>query len=124
MIRQISGSANFGLQGQPCAKPHRIHIKWSDAEVQKLRTAIDDRLNLHETQALFPDRSADSVKDKYYRARAGMEEPPVNCRQKHKRINPSDFSELRFQKDAREGSAKLLQALIDAGLVPELKRAG
>ena len=120
----IRGKATFGLQGQPCAKPHRVVAKWTDAEVQKLRTAIDDRLNLQETQALFPDRSADSVKDKYYRARAGIEEPPINCRQRHKRIDPADFNDLRFQKDAREGSAKLLQALIDVGFVQPMKKAG
>jgi len=120
----IRGRANFGLRGQPCTKPHRVHLKWTDAEVQKLRTAIDDRLNLSETQALFPDRSADSVRDKYYRARTGIEEPPDNCRQRNKRLNPADFNEYHFQKDAREGSAKLLQALIDAGFVQPMKRAG
>jgi hypothetical protein len=124
MIRQISGSASFGLQGQPCAKPHRVTVKWTDAEIAKVADAVESLLNLEETCALFPHRSRGSVKDKYYRAREGMDEPPVNCRQKHKRLDPSDFNEIRFQKDAREGSAKLLQALIDAGFVQPMKKAG
>jgi hypothetical protein len=119
----IKGSARFGLQGR---SPSRIVAKWSPDEVEKLRKAVLDLLNLDETCELFPARSYHAVKCKYYPIRAEYDVIPINCRQRNKRLDPSGFNEMRFQKDAREGSAKLLQALIDAGLYvpPEMKKAG
>jgi hypothetical protein len=119
MITSTSGKGSGKF-----VKPVRAVAKWKPMDVEKLQKAIDDGLNLDETCALFPERSRASVRGKYYPAREGVEEPPINCRQRNKRIDPADYCEYRFEKDAREGSAKLLQALIDAGFVQPMKKAG
>lgn len=103
------GSARF-------VKPVRVRAvaRWTEAEKLIVSQAVDDDLDLDETHALLPYRSRDSVKDVYYR----MREP-------QDRDDPASLSDARRQKDAIEGSAKLYQAIVAAGLfVPlEIKKA-
>jgi hypothetical protein len=67
---------------------------------------------LDQTHALLAYRSRDSVKDRYYRAREPQD-----------RDEPAAISDARRQKDAREGSAKLLEALRAAGYVVDTGKA-
>jgi hypothetical protein len=93
----------------------RAVARWQPHEIEAVRQAIADGLDLDETHKLLPHRSRDSVKDRYYREREPQD-----------RDEPAALCDARRQKDATEGSAKLLQAIIDAGLwVPlELRRVG
>lgn len=77
-----------------------------------MREAVAANLSLDETHTLLPHRTRDAVKDQYYRAR-----------QPQDRDDPPCVSDIRRQKDAREGSFKLLQALIDAGFA-QMQKAG
>jgi hypothetical protein len=91
----------------------RAVLRWTDAEQTLLDDAIAKGLDLDEAHALFPYRTRDSVKDRYYRSREPQD-----------RDDPASLSDARRQKDAAEGSARLLEAMRAAGLVPEQKKAG
>jgi hypothetical protein len=100
----------------------RAVARWQPHEIEALNAAIARGVDYHEAAKLFPYRSFGSVKDKFYRAcgwRPG-ESDREDC------DLPASLYDARYQKDAIEGSAKLYQALIDAGLwVPlELRKAG
>jgi hypothetical protein len=117
-VEKMAGGirARFGLQGQPCdPRKKRVVARWTDAELRKIDTAVYDGLDLDETWALFPHRSRHSVKDRYYKAREPQD-----------RDDPASLADARRQKDAIEGSAKLKDAIVRAGLYvpPEMKKAG
>jgi hypothetical protein len=80
--------------------------RWCAEEDAVVSAAVADGHTLPEVQAMLPHRSADSVKDRFYRAK-----------QPQDRDEPASLNDARRQKDAREGSEKLLQALIRAGFV-------
>src|SRR5690348_4866985 len=83
----------------------RAVLCWTPEEKEIVQQAIDDDLDLDETHALLPYRTRDSVKDMYYRFREPQD-----------RDDPASLSDARRQKDAIEGSAKLYDALVKAGL--------
>jgi len=77
----------------------------------EVRDTLEEGLD--EAHALFPYRTRDSVKDRYYRSREPQD-----------RDDPASLADARRQKDAAEGSARLLEAMRAAGFVPEQKKAG
>jgi hypothetical protein len=101
----------------------RAVARWQPHELEVIRQAVEDGLDLDQTHALLPYRSYHSVKDRYYRSRGWA--PTPDGEEDEGKVSQSLY-EARRQKDAREGSARLYQALIDAGLwVPlEQKKAG
>jgi hypothetical protein len=84
----------------------RAVLRWTEVEQLRLDRAIGQGLDLDQTWKLFPNRTRDSVKDRYYRSREPQD-----------RDEPAALCDARRQKDARNGSAKLLQALRDAGFI-------
>lgn len=90
----------------------RAVARWQPHEIEAVRQAIADGLDLDETHKLFPHRSRDSVKDRYYREREPQD-----------RDESAALCDARRQKDARDGSSKLLAALIAAGFVVNTGKA-
>lgn len=93
-------------------QPVRIAARWEASEMAIVETAVKAGLNLHETTRLLPYRNWDSVKDRYYQFREPQD-----------RDEPAALSDARRQKDAREGSARLLDALRAAGFVVDTGKA-
>lgn len=83
----------------------RYVARWQKHEIDIVVSAVMNGLDLGQTHALLPYRTMHSVKDQYYRVREPQD-----------RDEPAALSDAHRQKDAREGSARLLQAMIDAGL--------
>lgn len=130
MVVQGKGSAKFVQPVRVSLTPdaakrlaHSMHGTpvWEEWELLLISKCVTDKLNLAETFKLLPHRSFHSLKHVYYHFRRVHDVVPINCRQKEKRLSDEEFD---ARKDAIKGSAKLLQALIDAGLVPQLKKAG
>jgi hypothetical protein len=125
----MKGNAKFGpkpikVSLTPDAAKRLAHSMrgtdiWEEWELTLVSNCVSDRKNLAETFKLFPHRSFYAVKHVYYHYRSLQDVVPINCRQKEKRLTDFDA-----RKDAIEGSAKLLQAMIDAGFVQPMKKAG
>jgi hypothetical protein len=90
----------------------RAVARWTAQEIQVVRSAIAMGMDLDQTHALIPYRSRDSVKDRYYREREPQD-----------RDEPAALCDAKRQKDAREGSARLLNALRAAGFVVDTGKA-
>lgn len=84
-------------------QPIRVVARWQPSEIEIVRDAVARGLDLAQTHALLSYRSWHSVKDIYYRERPRCHEEPVA------------LTDARRQKDAREGSERLLNALRAAG---------
>jgi hypothetical protein len=92
----------------------RAVARWTPGEIQIVRSAISMGYDLDETHALLSYRSRDSVKDRYYRERGPHDSELAE---------PAALSDAKRQKDAREGSSKLLDALRAAGFVVNTGKA-
>lgn len=106
MMAGVASSSGRGSGRFVQPQRARAVARWQPNEVQIVRSAIAMGYDLDETAALLPHRSRDSVKDRYYRERDPQD-----------RDEPAAICDARRQKDASEGSARLLQALKDAGFV-------
>jgi hypothetical protein len=78
----------------------RAVARWTPDEQRIIDQAIRDGLDLDQTHRLIPYRSRDSVKDRYYRSREPQD-----------RDAPAAITDARRQKDAEQGSARLLEAI-------------
>lgn len=109
-----------GKGGAKFVQPVRARavLRWSESELQILIDAIERELDLHTAAKLLPHRSFNSVKDKFYRLRGWSPDDYAD-----ELDVPPSLSDARRQKDAREGSEKLYEAIVKAGLfVPPITR--
>jgi hypothetical protein len=87
--------------------------QWTPDEVAIVERSITLGLTLDQTHALLPYRTRDSVKVRFYELR------PLELREKLPREKTDIMDEIDVQKDAVQGSAKLLEALL--GMTRERK---
>jgi hypothetical protein len=112
----LSGEMSMRSGGKASArfaKPIRVRavLRWTVDELAIVKNAIDQKLSLDQTHALLPHRTRDGVKDQYYRAR------PLESREVIPRERPAAVEEASHKNDCIRGSAALLEALMNAGLV-------
>jgi hypothetical protein len=96
----------------------RAVARWTPNEIQIVCSAIAMGRDLDETHAMLPHRSRDSVKDQFYKAREAQLRGTAD-----EYDEPQALWDARRQKDAREGSARLLDALRAAGYVVDTGKA-
>lgn len=83
----------------------RAVLKWTPDELAIVERSITLGLDLDQTHALLPYRTRDSVRDQYYKLR------PLELREVLPREKPDIIDDIDRQKDAREGSARLKEAI-------------